>query len=1603
MHKKFISLLTVTAVIFACIIPLDILACENVIFADDFESYSENVTGGWRVQPSGTVAAENTSKGKSAKIVSTDSSRCELIREFTKTSADVRCVVFSFSIYLCDNSASRTLLSRSEETGELFLMTFNMGKNTVSINGREVPETDFSYGTEIWYNVRFSYNLNNGVIKVELTDDSGEKTVLFGSGIAGITGIERINFASFASSARQAVCYADDVSVCAGEPFERPFGFNVINENFDSCGEGKGIYGFDCDIMSNICENPFNTVITDRGKSACVTVCGGSSIRRSAAYLKGEKNIYFKAALKSRGDVNVSFYIDGVTIAGADFKNKQIAAGADTAAADIKQNEWVELEGEINTEQGIISLNVTQGGKTEGVLSDYGFGSFEPSKFIITVNSETESTVLLDNIVLEGFVFEKNVKPPTEIPVISDKTEEEIYKADFTSYTGGIPAGWGFQNYFNEASLAPGEGCMKISGGGRGCRLSKSFKKEDAQRMECLRFEFNFKFEDVSCERYIALNGDDGTDLYFIEFLKDSNRIKFFGKNIPESLFTYNADTQYIVTGEYNIKTGGAKAVISHDGVSDTVDGSADAAQQIRSVIFGVSGSRSDSSTLLYGASFYNVSQLIKEEKINRLNADDFEYYNNGVPSRFTGTFTGGGRVCAKDGTYGICAALMSKLGGSCTLSKKAEGISGNAFYTGISVYSPDGYSDGALYVRVNDGDGSNPRDISLVSFSADGIKIGNAATGLAFNKETWYNADILCDTLHGTVKATVNGNEFNVNLSDLRGNVSSYYIKSVGRTLEESAFYIDNAAFCGGGFYGIENAASLRNLSADEQSFTLNFTEPVSGCRVLINGADSLVRDVSSNGCKVTVSLKPLEKNKKYAFSFSNAEDSHGNIYSGNFRFTVSGSDVKIVSSAIKNENGTNYISNGRLTAYATLKSETEKEVLVYICVYDREKERLLAIKTKSVFAGADGTDIEEVINIPGNCHDYYIGYYIWDKETISPIKENNDLLPYNIPNGETIIRQIDEKTDRVHPRLLANKNDFNRIRAEISSGGAAAGDYFNLIDSANDIMRKPLTKYIMSGVTMTTSGALLSRIKTLAMAYRISGSGAYAERVYRELENAALNFGDWNSQHFLDTSNIIMAFAIGYDWIYDYISSDASRKAIIVNAMKNTGFNAVLDDYLDRDRYRTNRWLYISTPDNWNIYCNSAALTAAMAFSDDLPQECAMIFDYGFKYIQTAMRQFGPDGGWFEGVGYWDYLMNPLVILLGSMEKAIGSFYGLTNAEGFGNTAYYLIAMTGSSDRIFNFHNCLDERIYAGELFYLARLYGDKNIYAFINGFLKRNRTAVPFQALLWNDYEDDGKYRNMPLDFIFRGTEVCSMRSGWGQNDTFVALHAGKNALVHGHSDVGEFVLDMQGERFAMALGKDNYELVTPIWHGLYRERAEGHNTIVLNPGAYPDQSKTSDALIDRFESHRGEAFAVTDMTTAYKDNARFAIRGVKLTDNRRVVIVRDEIECFEGSDIWWFMHTDANISLSDDGKTAVLEKNNKKIKMSILGSNDLKFEIKDAAPFPSTPLPTNGTQNPNTGIKKLAIHIIGAEKADITVAASPENYTLKESYLENINKW
>ena len=50
-------------------------------------------------------------------------------------------------------------------------------------------------------------------------------------------------------------------------------------------------------------------------------------------------------------------------------------------------------------------------------------------------------------------------------------------------------------------------------------------------------------------------------------------------------------------------------------------------------------------------------------------------------------------------------------------------------------------------------------------------------------------------------------------------------------------------------------------------------------------------------------------------------------------------------------------------------------------------------------------------------------------------------------------------------------------------------------------------------------------------------------------ELE-AACNFADWNPSHFLDTAEMSTAFALGYDWLYDYLTEE-QRKFIEENAI--------------------------------------------------------------------------------------------------------------------------------------------------------------------------------------------------------------------------------------------------------------------------------------------------------------------------------------------------------------------------------------------------------------------------------------------------------------------
>jgi hypothetical protein len=277
-----------------------------------------------------------------------------------------------------------------------------------------------------------------------------------------------------------------------------------------------------------------------------------------------------------------------------------------------------------------------------------------------------------------------------------------------------------------------------------------------------------------------------------------------------------------------------------------------------------------------------------------------------------------------------------------------------------------------------------------------------------------------------------------------------------------------------------------------------------------------------------------------------------------------------------------------------------------------------------------------------------------------------------------------------------------------------------------------------------------------------------------------------------------------------------------------------------------------------------------------------------------------------------------------------------------------------------------------------------------------------------ILWYDATlDMTRPKDLPLDRYFRNSEVVMMRSAWDDpNAVSVDFKAGDNKANHSHLDLGSFIVDALGVRWACDLGGDDYNM--PGYFGdkrwtYYRLRAEGHNTLVMNTGqtsTAPDQAPKAVAPIVKFDSRPGRVVAIADLSATYAGMARQASRGVALID-RKTVLVQDEVQAARPSDVWWFMTaptastgrgrrraaeaTGVSIELGKDPSQAMLGKDKSRLWVHIVAPRGAKFEILDARPLPTSPNPSE--QNANRGVRKLAIHLTGVTSLGLTVEMVP----------------
>ncbi len=553
-------------------------------------------------------------------------------------------------------------------------------------------------------------------------------------------------------------------------------------------------------------------------------------------------------------------------------------------------------------------------------------------------------------------------------------------------------------------------------------------------------------------------------------------------------------------------------------------------------------------------------------------------------------------------------------------------------------------------------------------------------------------------------------------------------------------------------------------------------------------------------------------------------------------------------------------------------------------------------------------------------------------------------------------------------HPRLMLPRDEEERIRRLLVTDVTARSYRDALLRNGSRLLTQPPPERVLIGPRLlAVSRTVLERVTTLGLLHRIDGDPRWAVRARTELMAAAA-FSDWNPDHFLDVAELCHAFAIGYDWMYDAFTAD--DRAQIRRALIEKGLQPAQQEY-------ANRVSWTRATHNWNIVCNGGIAMACLAIGDEEPGLAGTLLAQALSSLPRAIASYAPGGAWIEGPGYWEYATRYLVSTLGSLTSALGTDFGLGDSRGLSATGRFRIYVSGPTGLFFNFADATARTGDEPSLFWLARRYDDP-----VLAWAARDGATLGASArdLLWYDSRGSASdLAALPLDAQYEAAELAFFRSAWNDKDAlYVGFKGGNNAANHAHLDLGTFVLDALGQRWAVDLGPDDYNL--PGYFGAERwtyERLKtsGQNTLMLD-GA--DQDLKAAAPLTAFRTGADGGFAIADLTAGYAPGGATRVqRGMALRDGRSRVLIQDEIDTARPADLTWTMHTQASIEVTDG--RAVLTQGGATLDARILAPADATFTVEDLVIAPP--------QQAAPGVRRLLVRLPGVTSARIAVLLTP----------------
>ncbi|KAJ7442257.1 chondroitin AC/alginate lyase [Mycena latifolia] len=585
--------------------------------------------------------------------------------------------------------------------------------------------------------------------------------------------------------------------------------------------------------------------------------------------------------------------------------------------------------------------------------------------------------------------------------------------------------------------------------------------------------------------------------------------------------------------------------------------------------------------------------------------------------------------------------------------------------------------------------------------------------------------------------------------------------------------------------------------------------------------------------------------------------------------------------------------------------------------------------------------------------------------------------------------------------PRLIAPAYKWAALPALIANDPYLSFWNASIFNNASQYDALPVVAYYMDGDSgiLDVARMVKQRVKAFGYVYRMTNDTHWVDRTWEELQvggnaagNGTTSWGPdvdrWNSAHFLDTAELSAAFGIAYDWLYDVWTP--TQKSQIMSSLISLGLEPGVQAFTNSSVFTG--WWDNNIEGNWNCVCNNGLTMASLAIlGDDTTGTAKQLLGLTVNNAkENCAFAVSSDGTWSETADYWYFGTTGHAEMASSLVSATGSDYGLFSVNSdLWKTGLFHMYGTGATS-LFNWGDNGPNKYTAtaNSLILYANQF-DQPQYALF----QRDRvdSADPWNMFWYNPQVTGAFWDGLPLDHAFDNftDQWMSMRSSWTDGDAlFVGIKAGtlQGHQTHNDLDVGDFVLDALGTRWAGELGDGDY-LSTDYFSNdtqgsarwmYYRKMTEGQNTILIGatnqdvtakPTMKYDTSNTTQGSSTVFTPDTDStAFFTTDMTSAYF-NAASVKRGIRLLNGRKQVLLQDEITA--SASIMWRMHTNATVSIS--GTSATLTLDGKTMDVSILNAPDGATFTQSAATRLSTDVTPPDPDQENPGVTVLIISL------------------------------